>query len=107
VPLPKIVVTPASQLRRKTRTDLERALAAAGHEATVDAAARRLVKRLGKPTWTEDNDKRVWVAVQGNACHRLVLRADGGMDIDGAAKNDWIMLSPVVRQNPCTGEIAK
>jgi hypothetical protein len=100
-------MTPAGQLRKKTRADLEAAVEIAQRESTLDAAAQKLTKRLGKPTWVEDEKTRVWVATQGNACYRLVLRSDGGMDIDGALKTDWTVLSPVARQNRCTGEIVK
>jgi hypothetical protein len=105
--LPEIVFTPKGELRHNGAADLKDAFALATREAAPDAAAAKLVKRLGKPTWIENGQKRVWVVGDGKECQRLVLRADGSLDLDGALRTEWTMLSTFARQNTCTGAIEK
>jgi hypothetical protein len=103
--LPKVEITPAKQLRRSSRADLEAALAGLAHQKDLEAAKAYLVKRLGKPAWIEDGQKRTWVALTPEGCYRLVLLADGTADLDGAGKGQTLTLAPGATQNMCTGEI--
>jgi len=103
--IPKIEKTPAKELRPKSRGDLEAAMAIVRSESTVERAVKRVTMRLGKPSWTEDGKKRVWIAKDGKGCHRFVLDADGQADIDSAPATEWRMLAATAQQNACTGEI--
>lgn len=111
--IPKTEITPASQVRAKSPAELNAALAVVKSESSVEGAAQKLTHRLGKPTWTEapksaENAKRrVWVANTGATCHRLVLEADGTVEVESASKTEWRMLTASARQNPCTGEIKR
>jgi hypothetical protein len=105
--LPEIAFTPRRELRRNGVGDLKEGLAMATHEALPDAAATKLIKRLGKPTWIENGTKRVWVVGDAQGCQRLTLRGDGSVDFDGAPRAKWTMLSTFARQNACTGEIER
>ena len=111
--IPKTEITPASQVRAKSPGELNAALGVVKSESSVDGAAQKLTQRLGKPTWTEspkgsENAKRrVWVANTGAKCHRLVLEADGSVEVESASKTEWRMLTASARQNPCTGEIKR
>ncbi len=111
--IPKTEITPASQVRAKSPGELNAALGIVKGESSVDGAAQKLTRRLGKPTWTEapkgaENAKRrVWVANTGAKCHRLVLEADGSVEVESASKTEWRMLTASARQNPCTGEIKR
>lgn len=105
--IPKIEATPAKELRGKTRGDLDAALALVKTESTLEGATKKLTTRLGKPTWTENGSRRIWVAAAGAQCHRLVLEADGTVEVETASKNEWRMLAATAKQNPCTGEIKR
>lgn len=105
--IPKVEATPAKELRGKSRGDLDAALALVKTESSVDGAAKKLTVRLGKPTWTENGSRRIWVAAAGAQCHRLVLEADGTVEVETASKNEWRMLAATAKQNPCTGEIKR
>ncbi len=105
--IPKVELTPKGELRGKGRGDLDAALGLVKTATTVDEASKKLVTRLGKPTWIENGQKRVWVANDGNRCHRLVLEGDGTVSVETAAKTDWTMLGAMAKQNACTGEIQK
>lgn len=111
--IPKTEITPASQVRTKSPAELNAALGLVKSESSVEGAAQKLTQRLGKPTWTEapkgaENAKRrVWVANAGATCQRLVLEADGSVELDTAPKTEWRMLTASARQNPCTGEIKR
>jgi hypothetical protein len=76
-------------------------------ESSVDGAAKKLTTRLGKPSWTENGSKRVWVATGGAQCHRLVLEPDGTAEVETASKTEWRMITATARMNPCTGEIKR
>jgi hypothetical protein len=105
--LPDVVFTPRAELRRNGLGDLKEALSLATRESAPDAAAAKITRRLGKPTWVENGSKRVWVVGNGRRCQRLVLRGDGAIDLDGALRSEWTMLSTFARQNMCSGEIEK
>lgn len=105
--IPKIEVTPARELRGKGRGDLDAAMGSVQSESSVDGAAKKLTARLGKPSWTENGTKRVWVAMAGGQCHRLVLEPDGTVEIETASKSEWRMLTATARMNPCTAEIKR
>lgn len=108
--IPKIELTPAREVRGKSRADLDAAMAVMKSESSVDGAAKKLTARLGKPSWTENGSKRVWVASAGgggNQCHRLVLEPDGTAEVETASKTEWRMLTATARMNPCTGEIKR
>ncbi len=105
--VPTIAKTPAKELRPLGRGDLEAAMKLLGGSATPEAALKKLVARLGKPTWTENEKKRVWIAKDGKNCHRFVFDSDGQADFESAPASEWRMLSATARQNACTGEIKK
>jgi hypothetical protein len=105
--LPKIVFTPAKELRKNSRADLASAFDAVSKQETHAAAAAFLAKRLGKPSWVENGQKRVWVASERAECQRLTLMSDGSVDLEGATKSEWTMLSTFARQNKCSGEITE
>lgn len=103
--IPKIEKTPGKQLRAKSRGDLAAGVAIVNRSASVDEAAQKLTARLGKPTWIENGTKRVWIAKEGATCHRLVLDADGSVEMDSAKVDEERQLTATARQNACTGEI--
>jgi hypothetical protein len=106
--IPKIEMTPAREVRGKSRGDLDAAMKMMESESSVDGAAKTLTMRLGKPSWTENGTKRVWVATGGGAqCHRLVLEPDGTAEVETASKTEWRMVAATARMNPCTGEIKR
>jgi hypothetical protein len=105
--VPKIVQTPAKELRPKSRADLEAAMALLKRETTLEGAAKKVTARLGKPTWIEGDKKRVWIAKDGKSCHRFVLDADGQADIETASTSEWRMLTALAKQSACTGEIKR
>lgn len=105
--VPNVVKTPAKELRPLTRVDLDQAMKVLEGAGSPDAAVKKLVARLGKPTWTENDKKRVWIAKEGKACHRFSLENDGQADIETAPITEWRMLSANAKQNACTGEIKK
>lgn len=111
--IPKVDVTPANQIRAKSAAELNAALGVVKSESSVEGAAQKLTQRLGKPTWTESpkgaegTKKRVWTANAGATCQRLVLEADGSVELETASRNEWRMLAASARQNPCTGEIKR
>jgi len=105
--IPEIVHTPAKELRRKSRADLDAALTLAKQAPSVDAAVDALVKRLGKPTWTEAGQRRVWVAPETGRCHRLVVDSDGAVELEVAPAGESKMLSAAARQKLCSGEITR
>jgi hypothetical protein len=105
--IPKIELTPAKEVRVKTRAELDSAMKLVENETSLDGAAKKLTARLGKPSWTENGTKRVWVAAAGAQCHRLVLEADGTAEVETASKTEWRMLTATARLNPCTGEIKR
>jgi hypothetical protein len=105
--IPKIELTPAKEVRVKTRAELYSAMKLVENETSLDGAAKKLTARLGKPSWTENGTKRVWVAAAGAQCHRLVLEADGTAEVETASKTEWRMLTATARLNPCTGEIKR
>jgi hypothetical protein len=105
--IPKIELTAKKELRAKSRGDLDAAAGLVKSASSVDQAVAKLTTRLGKPTWTENGQKRVWVAAEGARCHRLVLDADGSFSVEAASASEWSMLSALASQNPCTGEIKR
>jgi hypothetical protein len=105
--IPKIERTEKKLLRAKSRGDLDAALSVVKTASTVDEAVTKLTTRLGKTTWVENGNRRVWVAPDGSRCHRLVLDGDGAVHVETVAKADAIRLTTTVRQNPCTGEIER
>lgn len=105
--VPKIDVTPKKELRAHSRGELAATATALQQDTSVEQAAKHAVARLGKPTWVENGNKRVWVAVDGSQCHRLVLAADGSVDLETMQKTERTMLSALARQNPCTGEVER
>lgn len=105
--VPKVEMTPAAQLRRKSRGELESALAVGSKATSVEAAVATLTKRLGKATWVENGKKYVWVAAAGDSCHRLVVEPDGSLELENAKATEWRMLSALAQQNACTGEIRR
>jgi hypothetical protein len=104
--LPKIVFTPAKELRHNSRASLEQALELIKDQETSEGAAARLAKALGKPTWIQDGKIRVWVVSDKTQCTRLVLRSDGTADLDGARASESTMVAPFAHQNLCTGQIS-
>lgn len=105
--IPKVEATPKNQLRAKSRGELDAALRLLDGAASVDEAAKKLTARLGKPTWTENGTRRIWVAAAGAQCHRLVLSPDGTAEVETASKGDLRMLTATAKQDPCTGEIKR
>jgi hypothetical protein len=111
--IPKLELTPAAQVRAKSPGELNAAVGVVKSENTVDGAAKKLTQRLGKPNWTEapkgaeNTKRRVWVAPTGGTCQRLILEADGTVEVETASKTEWRMLTASARQNPCTGEIKR
>src|SRR5437870_13364935 len=59
--VPTIVKTPAKELRPLSRGDLDSAMKILAGQGTPEAALKRIVARLGKPTWTENDKERVWI----------------------------------------------
>ena len=105
--IPKVEKTPAKELRAKGRGDLQAGLGLVKSSATAEEAAKKITARLGKPTWVENGNKRIWIARDGNKCHRLVLDADGSIEIETAALSDERQLTATARQNACTGDIKR
>jgi len=111
--IPTTEITPPGQVRAKSPAELNAAIGIVKSASSVEEAAQKLTQRLGKPTWTEapkgseSAKRRVWVANGGASCHRLVLEADGSVELESASKNEWRMLTASARQNPCTGEIKR
>lgn len=105
--IPKIELTPAKELRSKSHGDLEAGLAIVQKEKSFDGALKALTVRLGKPTWTENGQKRIWIAKDGKGCHRFVLDADGEVALESASMTEWRMLSALAQQNACTGEVRR
>jgi hypothetical protein len=105
--VPTVVMTPAKELRGKSRGDLDSAMALLKNESTPEGALKKVTARLGKPTWIENGKKRVWIAKDGKSCHRFVLDSDGQADVETASASDWRMLSALAQQNACTGEIRR
>ena len=100
-------MTPAKEVRAKSKADLYAGVAVMRSATTVDEAAKKITQRIGKPTWTENGQKRIWVVMAGNKCHRLVLTPDGEANVEEASKKEWRGLSALAQQNPCTGEIKR
>jgi hypothetical protein len=105
--IPTVVKTPAKELRPLSRGELDAAMKILEGAGSPEAALKKIVARLGKPTWTENDKKRVWIAKEGKNCHRFVFDADGQADIESAPGTEWRMLAATARQNACTGEIKK
>jgi hypothetical protein len=105
--IPKIDMTPAKELRAKSKGDLYAAVALMRSATSVEDAAKKITGRLGKPTWTENGQKHIWVVTAGPKCHRLVLTPDGEANVEDASKTEWRGLSALAQQNPCTGEIKR
>lgn len=105
--IPKIEKTDKKLLRPKSRGELDAALSVVKTAASVDEAATKITARIGKPSWTENGQKRIWVAMDGARCHRLVLEGDGSVSLETVAKKDVIRLTTTARQDPCTGDIEK
>lgn len=111
--VPQIEITAAGQVRAKTPAEINAAVAAVKAASSVEDAAKRLSARLGKPSWTESmkgaegSKRRIWVALSGAQCQRLVLEADGSVEVESAMRSDWRMLAASARQNPCTGELKR
>ncbi|HVJ90501.1 MAG TPA: hypothetical protein VM580_11915 [Labilithrix sp.] len=105
--VPKVEMTPAKELRAISRTELLGALSAAQKVDTLEKATKAISRRIGKPTWTENGNRSIWVARDKNQCHRLVLDADGQMEVESVPMSEWRTLSALARQNACTGEIRR
>ncbi len=105
--VPTVVMTPAKEVRAKSRGELDSAMGVLKNASTPEEAAKKVTARLGKPTWTENGKKRVWIAKDGKSCHRFVLDGDGQADIETALASEWRMLSALAQQNACTGEIKR
>jgi hypothetical protein len=118
--IPKMEMTPANQVRAKSPGELHAAMGVVKSASSVDGAAKKLTQRLGKPNWTESPKssssasgsgeaakRRIWVATSGTQCQRLILEADGSVEVETASKTEWRMLAASARQNPCTGEIKR
>lgn len=110
--IPTIELTPRGQVRAKSPGELNAALGVVKTASSVEDAAKKLTQRLGKPSWTEapkgaSAKRHVWVAGAGASCHRLVLEADGSVEVESASSSEWRMLAASARQNPCTGEIKR
>ncbi len=105
--VPKVVLTPAKELRHKSRGDITGAMSVLSRESTSEGAVKKVSARLGKPTWIENGNKYVWVAKEGKTCHRFVLDADGQAETDSVSADEWRSLTAVSKQNVCTGEIKR
>jgi hypothetical protein len=105
--IPKVEATDKKLLTAKSRQDLDAAFTAAQAASSVDEAVTKLTTRLGKATWVENGTKRIWVAVDGPRCHRLILEGDGSLHVETLAKTDVVRLTATVRQDPCTGAIER
>jgi hypothetical protein len=105
--IPKIELTPAKELRAKSRADFDAAMGIVKHAATVEDAAKKITARLGKPTWTENGKKRIWIAKSPKGCDRFILDADGEAEIESVVGVDWRMLAATADLNACTGEIRR
>lgn len=106
--VPTVTRTPARELRKKTHADLDFAMKLAKKADTADQAAESITRRIGKPTWTEaDGQRRVWVAEEGTKCHRLILDADGDLELEEGPAGEWKTISAFAQQQFCTGEIRK
>ena len=105
--VPAVVVTPAKELRPKSRGDLDAAMGLLKNASTPEGALKKVTARLGKPTWIEGGKKRVWIAKDGRSCHRFVLDADGQADLESATTTEWRMLTANAKQSACTGEIKR
>jgi hypothetical protein len=103
----KVEITPARELRTKTRRDLDDGMKLAEKTATFEEAVKKLTARLGKPTWIENGKKRVWVANDGQQCHRLVLDTDGSLEAETEPTGTWKMLSGFSQQNACSGVVQR
>ncbi len=104
-PLPKIAFTPEAELRKNTKAKLEAALKSIKRVTTPAAAAAGLTSALGKPTWIEDETKKVWVATDNFGCSRIVLDEDGAVNFESMRSTESKTLSSTARQNLCTGKI--
>lgn len=111
--IPVTAITPRRQIRAKSPGELVAAMGLVRSASSVEDAAKKLTVRLGNPSWTEaprgaeGAKRRIWVATVGGQCQRLVLEADGSVELETAAKTERRMLSASARQNPCTGEIER
>ncbi len=105
--IPKIEMTPKKELRHKGKGDLYAAVSLMRSASTVEEAAKKISTRLGKPTWTENGQRHIWVVMAGDKCHRLVLSPDGAADVEDASAKEWRSLSALAQMNPCTGEIKR
>jgi hypothetical protein len=106
--IPKVVKTPNGELRKKSRSDLDAALAVAKRQESVDSAIAAIVRRVGKPSWVEaDGLRHVWVAPERGKCHRLVLDSDGSLELETADDSEWKLLSAMARQKLCSGDIER
>lgn len=103
-PLPKIDFTPANELRANTRAKFNSALASVKRMTNASTVTSTLTRTLGKPTWIENDTKRVWVT-KDTDCVRLVQQEDGSVDLEIMRFSESKMISPTKRQNLCTGEI--
>lgn len=101
---PKTVVTPTKSLRTLSRADLSAALAMGQRQSSVDAAVAAIKKRIGAPKWVEENRHFVWIAPAGGSCHRLVVDANGSLDIDTMPTTEWTSLTALTQRNECSGE---
>jgi hypothetical protein len=109
-PVPKVDRTPAKKLRNKSRRDLDAAVGTVRLSSSTKGAAKVLTKRLGKPTWTENGKRLVWVAPDADdadQCHRLILEPEGSAQVTNASTSEWRRLAGAAQQNPCTGEIKR
>jgi len=105
--IPTVELTPKNQLQARSRGDFDAAVTTLANETSLEGAVKKLVARLGKPTWVEGGKKRVWIAKDGKSCHRLVLDADGQAEVETAPQSEWRMLTALAQQNACTGEIKR
>lgn len=105
--IPTIELTPKKELSPRSRADFDAAVTTLANETSLEGAVKKLVARLGKPTWVEGGKRRVWIARDGKSCHRLVLDADGQAEVETAPASEWRMLTALAQQNACTGEIKK
>lgn len=103
--LPKIAFTPETELRKNTKQKLEAALKSIKRVTTAAAATSGLTAALGKPTWIEDETKKIWVATDAFGCSRIVLDDDGTVNFESMRSTESKTLSSTSRQNLCTGKI--